>query len=65
MFSYKKGFFGRTYIGKIIQLDGVTYKPVESENDWALMYTKLTDVDVHAVLEYTLSIKQSIKEQVQ
>jgi len=63
LFSGRKGFFGRTYCGMKIELDGATYKPKNPEIvDWALMHTKLKDTDIRAIVEYFLIIKKIRRE---
>ena len=63
MFSSRRGFFGRTYCGIKVELDGASYKPKTPEVvDWALMHTKLKDADIRAVVEYTLTIMKIRRE---
>jgi hypothetical protein len=57
MFSPKRGFFGTTWTGSKLELDGQTLKPKPNEAlQWALMHTRLIDTDVKAIVEYTLII---------
>ena len=59
LFSYAKGFFGRSYRGVQVKLNPQTMKPVDlNKPDWATFNTKLVDKDVFAVVEFMLVIKK-------
>lgn len=46
-----------------VELDGASYKPKNADVvDWALMHTRLIDKDIHAVVEYTLTIMKIRRE---
>lgn len=63
LFSGRRGFFGRTYCGVKIELDGATYKPKNPDVvDWAVMHTKLKDFDIRAIVEYSLIIMKIRRE---
>lgn len=63
LFSAKRGFFGRTYVGRRVELDDTTWKPKADEaSEWALMWTKIKDDSVCAIIEVSLIINRIRRE---
>ena len=59
LFSAKHHFFGRTYQSGQVSLDSTTLKPVnDTINEFVLFYSKYKDVDLHAIAEFILIIKE-------
>ena len=59
LYSLKNGFFGRTYQTSMISLDPTTLKPVGDQiNEYVLFYSKFKDVDLHAITEFVLMIRE-------
>ena len=57
--SIKNNFFGRTYQSGMTSLDPQTLKPTGDQmNEFVLFYTKFTDEDIQAAVEFVLSIRE-------
>jgi hypothetical protein len=55
-------FIGRTYVGKLLELDPATYKLKEQGSthlDWLIINTKLIDPKVKPIIEFSIVIKQT------
>lgn len=62
--SQKNGFFGRTYQTSQIGLDPTTLKPQGDQvNEYALFYSKFRDVDLQAITEFVLIIREKSAQQ--